>query len=138
MPLLGWVGGNFLGKVVADFSPWIAFALLAFIGIKMFVEAFENKKECDIVDITKGKHLLFVCIATSIDAFAAGLSIGLLNIPIIVTLTFIGVITFIMAFSGVYIGKAIGHILEKWAEIAGGVILIGIGVKILVEKLFFC
>jgi manganese efflux pump family protein len=136
MPLAGWLGGNFLGKFISVLSPWIAFGLLLIIGIKMIIESFQIKEECEIVDITKGKHLIFVCIATSIDAFAAGLSIGLLNIPIIVSLSMIGIITFILTFSGVYIGKIAGVFLEKWAEIAGGIILVLIGLKIIIEKLF--
>jgi len=135
MPLLGWLGGNFLGKFVSNLSPWIAFGLLDFIGLKMLMEAFETKKECGTVDLSRGKNLLLVCAATSIDAFAAGLSIGLINIPIIITLSTIGIITFILSFAGVYIGKAIGHVLERWAGVAGGIILIGIGLKIILEKL---
>ena len=103
----------------------------------MIVESLNAKAECDPVDISKGKHLIFVCIATSIDAFAAGLSIGLLNIPIVVSLSMIGIITFVLTFAGVYIGKIAGFFLEKWAELAGGIILILIGIKIIVEKLFF-
>ncbi|OHD15328.1 MAG: hypothetical protein A2086_08415 [Spirochaetes bacterium GWD1_27_9] len=137
MPLLGWIAGTYLGKVVSKLSPWIAFILLLIIGIKMLVEAFEKKEECEVVDFSKGKHLIFVCIATSIDAFAAGLSLGLLNLPPIVSLTMIGVITFILSMLGVYLGKVVGFVLGKGAEITGGIILILIGVKIIVENLFF-
>jgi manganese efflux pump family protein len=134
MPLAGWFAGNYLGKFVSNLSPWIAFALLAFIGIKMILESFKKKDDCDICDISRGKHLIMVCLATSIDAFAAGLSIGLLNISLIISLSMIGIITFILTFAGVYAGKIAGVFLEKWAEIAGGAILILIGLKILLEK----
>jgi manganese efflux pump family protein len=137
MPLAGWFGGNFLGKFVSFLSPWIAFGLLAIIGIKMIIESFKKEEDCDTLDISKGKQLILICLATSIDAFAAGLSIGLLNIPLVISLSIIGIVTFILTIAGVYLGKVAGVFLEKWAEIAGGVILILIGLKILLEKLFF-
>ncbi len=137
MPLLGYICGNLLGKFVSKYSPFIAFATLLIIGIKMIIESFNQKEECERVDFSRGKALIFICIATSIDAFAAGISLALLGLPMYISLIFIGTITFVISFSGVYLGKFVGHFIEKWAEIFGGVILIIIGVKILIEKLFF-
>jgi len=137
MPLAGYIFGDLLGRFISFFSPFIASGLLVIIGIKMIIESFKNKEECQRVDISKGKALLFICIATSIDAFAAGISIGLINLPMAVSLIFIGSITFIMSFTGVYIGKVAGNFLEKQAEILGGIILIIIAIKVLVEKFLF-
>lgn len=137
MPLGGYFLGNFLGKVVSQYSSFVAFALLLIIGIKMLVESFQKKEECERVDFSKGKALIFICIATSIDAFAAGISLGLIGLPIFLSLIFIGIITFLMSMIGVYLGRVIGSFIERWAEIIGGIILIIIGVKILLEKLLF-
>ena len=137
MPLLGYFLGNFLGKVVSQYSSFIAFLLLFIIGIKMLIESFLKKEECERVDFSKGKALIFICIATSIDAFAAGISLGLIGLPVFISLIFIGLITFLMSIIGVYLGRIVGSFIEKWAEIAGGIILIIIGIKILLEKLFF-
>ena len=137
MPLIGWISGKFLGKIVSNISPFISFALLFLIGIKMIIEALKREEECRVKDISRGKELIIVCIATSIDAFAAGVSIGLIKIPLVISIVIIGTITFVLSILGVYIGRLIGKFIEKWAEIIGGVILILIGVKILVEKIFF-
>lgn len=133
MPLIGWFGGNAIGSYMSKLSPVIASSLLFIIGIKMLIEAFKVKEDCDIYDISKGKHLLFVAVATSIDALAAGITIGILNIPIIMSVSIIGIITLVMAFSGVFIGKIVGNFMGKWAEITGGVIIIAIGIQIIVK-----
>ena len=135
MPLAGYFLGNFLGKIVSQYSSFIAFILLLILGIKMLVESFFKKEEeCKRVDFSKGRALIFICIATSIDAFAAGISLGLIGLPIFISLIFIGIITFLMSMLGVYLGRIIGGFIEKWAEIVGGLILIIIGFKILIEK----
>ncbi len=131
MPLFGWLFGSLLGKFIDKFGPWLAFILLSGIGIKMIVEAFIKKEECGTKDISKGRELFIACFATSIDAFVAGLSLGILNMPLFISAGIIGAITFGMSLLGVYIGRFIGLLIGKWSEVAGGIILILIGIKIL-------
>ena len=105
MPLIGWFIGELLGKIFFKYSNWIAFGILTAIGLKMIIEAIIEKEKCDPVDISRGKHLVFICFATSIDALAAGLTLGILNIHLLPAASIIGCITFIFSFSGVYLGK---------------------------------
>ncbi len=137
MPLLGWISGNFLGRVVESVAPFISFGLLLVIGVKMIVESFKKEEDCDVTDISRGKALFIICFATSIDAFAAGISIGLIRIPLYFSIIVIGSITFGLSLLGVYLGRIAGAVFERWAEILGGIILIGIGIKILLTNLLF-
>ncbi|GLI55316.1 putative manganese efflux pump MntP [Propionigenium maris DSM 9537] len=132
MPLIGWgVGGLFYDKI-ARYDHWIAFGLLTFIGGKMLWEARESQKcetegKCDIAS-----NIIVLGIATSIDALAVGFSFSLLpGLNIYSAVTVIGVITFIISSLGVYIGNKAGELLGYRAEYAGGIILIGMGVRIL-------
>lgn len=135
MPLLGWYIGKLLGNIFFKGSSLIAFLILLIIGLKMIIEALIKKDECDPVDISRGKHLIIVCFATSIDASAAGLSLGILKTPLLLSVSLIGLITLLLSFTGVYLGKIFGFILGKWAEITGGLILIGIGINIIIKNL---
>lgn len=136
MPLFGWLIGSILGKIILEGSYYIAFVILLGIGIKMIIDAIIKKEDCKPIDISKGKHLLIVCLATSIDALAAGLSLGILKTPLLLSITMIGIITFFLSFSGVFLGKIAGFILGKWAEIIGGIILIGIGFNIIFKNFY--
>ena len=136
MPLLGFfLGSTFAGKIEA-FDHWIAFGLLAIIGINMLKEAFE--KECcseDSADLSF-KTMFVMTIATSIDALAVGISLAMAgNVNIWEAVILIGIITFSLSAAGVKIGNVFGSRFEKKAQIAGGVILILLGVKILLEHL---
>jgi putative Mn2+ efflux pump MntP len=131
MPLIGWIIGCILGNIFFKGSNWIAFIILLGIGIKMIIDAIIKKEECNPIDISRGKHLIIICLATSIDALAAGLSLGILKTPLFLSVSIIGIITFILSFSGIYLGKIAGFLLGKWAEIFGGIILISIGFKII-------
>jgi len=134
MPVLGWFSGIQLQNFVSALAPWIAFLLLLGIGIKMIYEAFYADEEiCKVFSL---KELLILSVATSIDAFAVGVTFAILNTPIITPILVIGLITFILSFIGVYIGKNIGHLFENKIEILGGIILIAIGFKILLENIF--
>ena len=134
MPVLGWFLGKQLQNIVSALAPWIAFFLLLGIGIKMIYESFYADE--DICKVFSLKELLILSVATSIDAFAVGVTFAILNTPIITPIVVIGLITFILSFIGVYIGKNIGHLFENKIEILGGIILIAIGFKILLENIF--
>ena len=133
MPLMGWLGGLTLKDRVEQFDHWIAFALLTFIGAKMIYESFvihDVEKKSDPLDI----YVLFVLsVATSIDAFATGISFAVLDVSIVTPIIAIGAVTFVISFAGVWLGERFGHFFEKKIELAGGLLLIGIGIKILVS-----
>ncbi len=137
MPVLGWLAGNGLRVFISGIDHWIAFGLLSLIGSKMLYEAFQLE---DVEDNT-GKDMSFrtlmlLSVATSIDAFAIGIMFSLLNVSILFPILLIGAVTFCMSFMGVFIGNKAGHMFENKAEIAAGLVLIGIGLKILIEHLF--
>ena len=131
MPLIGFLAGVGLDSYISSVDHWIAFVLLSIIGLKMIYEAFSNDEE--IVCATTNRMLLTLAIATSIDAMAAGFAINLFSTSILVSIAIIGIITFLFSFIGVYIGSKGGEFLESKAEFIGGIILIGIGAKILYE-----
>jgi len=136
MPLFGYLASVGLGTFITAFDHWIAFLLLGAIGGKMLYESFNENTEDAIAQVTN-RVLLILAIATSIDAMAAGFTLGLLDVNPFVSMIIIGVITFIFSFIGVFLGTKGGTFLEDKAEKIGGVILIGIGFKILIEHLFF-
>lgn len=133
MPVLGWVAGAQLQDLVSTFAPWIAFFLLVTVGLKMIYEAlFPDEKVSKTFSYTE---LLILAVATSIDAFAVGITFAFLNTAIFLPIILIGLITFILSFMGVYIGKKVGHLFENKVEVMGGVILIVIGIKILLDNI---
>jgi len=132
MPVLGWFSGVQLEQIVSTFAPWIAFILLVIIGVKMIYEALISDEKVN--HIFSYKELLTLSIATSIDAFAVGVTFAFLDTAILIPIIIIGLVTFALSFIGVYIGKNIGHLFENKIEIVGGVILIIIGFKILLES----
>lgn len=137
MPYIGWNIGGFVNTYLSSVDHWVAFALLAFVGGKMIWESLlpeDKTRESNPLNI----YLLFsLAIATSIDAFAVGISFSLLGMTIVVPIIIIGTVTFIMSFAGVYLGNRLGHHFnEKRLETIGGILLIGIGLKILYEHLF--
>ncbi|BDZ68923.1 membrane protein [Methanobacterium ferruginis] len=135
MPVAGWLAGEQLAVLVKLWAPWIAFILLLIIGGKMVYEGLSHAEEDEICQIFSIKDILILSIATSIDAFAVGVSFAFLNTPILLPILIIGLVTFALSFIGVYIGKRVGHLFEGKIEVLGGVILIGIGLKILLENL---
>ena len=138
MPVIGWaLGSQFMG-IISPIDHWIAFILLAFIGGKMLWEAFtEDENEGDGKDAEKidlGEYLI-LAIATSIDALAVGITFAFLGVNIVLAIAVIGVTTFALSVVGVAVGHAFGARYEKGATIAGGIVLILIGCKILLEHL---
>ncbi|MEA4833390.1 MAG: manganese efflux pump MntP family protein [Oscillospiraceae bacterium] len=151
MPLIGWLTGSRFQRYITDYDHWIAFLLLGIIGGKMILDALKpdsgkdniNKSDCKTeMENSNGiitiKELFALAVATSIDALAVGITFALLpDINIWVSITTIGVTTFVLSALGVVAGNRIGNKYEKKAELAGGIILVLIGLKILLEHLIF-
>jgi len=137
MPIAGWFAGDRLLGPIRNFDHWVAFGLLALIGGRMIYESFElneEEKACR-PDQTQGTRLVVLALATSIDALAVGLSLGVVRTRILYPAAVIGVTSFVVTVIGAKLGPIIGRIVGKRAELLGGLILIGIGVKILAEHL---
>jgi manganese efflux pump family protein len=135
MPLVGWLAGLTVVNFIDGFDHWIAFALLAYVGGKMIWEGLEKESNEKKADQTRGLPLLLLSIATSIDALAVGFSFSILKLPILFPATIIGVVCFIMTAVGMVFGKVLARIFGKKVEIFGGIVLIAIGVKILMDHL---
>jgi putative Mn2+ efflux pump MntP len=135
MPLLGWMIGHGTKDIVSAWDHWVAFGLLLAVGGKDLWESAKSEQQKRRLDPTSLHVLLLLALATSIDAFAVGLSLSFLDVSIWTTVAIIGAVTFATSFAGVYIGDVFGHLFERQVEALGGLILIGIGVKILVEHL---
>ncbi|HNX06273.1 MAG TPA: manganese efflux pump MntP family protein [Bacteroidales bacterium] len=134
MPVAGWLLGLSFKDMMSDFDHWISFGLLSIIGIKMIVEAFKKEEDCAL-NIRKTMVLISLSVATSIDAMVVGISFALLKLNLFLTLGIIGIVTFFVSLAGIYIGKKFTFINAKKAEIIGGLVLVGIGTKILIEHL---
>ncbi len=143
MPILGWAAGTFFASAVSGFDHWIAFGLLAFVGGRMIWEGLpRNKDESDLDYCNPVTHdcrhlptLLMLSLATSLDALAVGLSFAFIGVSVLVPSLVIGLITFAVSLSGYFIGKKIGEKINLELDIIGGIVLVGIGIKILAEHL---
>jgi len=135
MPLIGWVVGAQLNSFIAPVDHWVAFVLLSIIGIKMLGEAFQPDGESPASGRISVRRLLTLAVATSIDALAVGLSFAFLDVDIVPAVILIGVVTAVLTYVGVVVGHRVGTRFRKPAEVIGGLVLIGIGVKILLEHL---
>jgi len=155
MPVIGWAAGSTFARYITGFDHWIAFGLLAFIGGRMLWMAIAEIREerriarngeaastevgCTDGDGKDCRHvptLLMLSIATSIDALAVGLSFAFIQVSIILPVILIGVITFVVCLAAYFIGTRLGHHIKFKLELVGGLVLIGIGLKILIEHLF--
>ena len=135
MPIVGWLAGLSLRDFISGIDHWIAFGILGFIGCKMIYEALGMELDREEVNPLNLSVLLMLSVATSIDALAVGVSFAFLNISIVTPVLVIGIVTFLLSYLGIFVGNRLGHFFEKKIEILGGLILIGIGVKILVDHL---
>lgn len=136
MPLIGYILGSLFAKQIENIDHWVAFILLIIIGANMIREAVSDKDDSEKSSDFSAKTMFTLAVATSIDALAVGVSLSLAgNVNIIVAVILIGVITALLSAAGVKIGAAFGGKFEKKAEITGGVILILIGIKILLQHL---
>lgn len=136
MPVIGYFLGTLFAEAIEAFDHWVAFGLLAIIGINMLKEAFSRDCDCDSDGDMSVKTMFVMAVATSIDALAVGISLAMAgNVNIALAVALIGVTTFLLSGVGVKIGNLFGNRFEKKAQIAGGVILILLGVKILLEHM---
>lgn len=131
MPLIGYFLGSFFAEMIEKYDHWVAFVLLAIIGGNMIKESFDKDEKVDSsMDV---KSILLLAIATSIDALAVGVTFAFLQVQIVPAVSFIGVITFIFSAVGVKIGSLFGTKYKSKAELFGGIVLVLIGIKILLE-----
>ena len=136
MPVIGYVLGVQFKDVITSIDHWIAFILLGIIGVNMIREAIGRCEECEEQDESLDvRTMVGLAVATSIDALAVGVTFAFLQVEIIPAVSFIGITTFLISFAGVKIGNVFGSKYKKRAEITGGIILILLGAKILIEHL---
>lgn len=135
MPVIGWSAGLTVSTFIQDYDHWLAFLLLAAIGGKMIYDALRDGQAISSPDPTRGIPLLMLSIATSIDALAVGLSLAFLKVAIFYPSVVIGAVAFVMTWTGMAFGERLGRVFGKKVEIAGGLILLGIGIKILLEHI---
>jgi putative Mn2+ efflux pump MntP len=138
MPVIGWLAGITVQRYISAYDHWIAFGLLAFVGIKMIREAFEEEdEETGPTDPTRGLTMLMLAVATSIDALAVGLSLGMLGVSVWLPAVVIGLVCGVLTVIGMLLGGRIGSLWGKRVEVLGGLVLCGIGVKIILEHTVF-
>lgn len=135
MPLLGFLFGSLFAELIETLDHWIALVLLGYLGGKMLYDGFKKGEE-EIKKLNL-KNLLIQGVATSIDAFAVGISFATLHVDITLAVCSIGIITMVLSTTGVLIGKKFGDLLNNKATILGGLILVGMGIKIFIEHMFF-
>ena len=135
MTFLGWLAGSNIIHLIAGIDHWVAMLLLAFVGTRMIYSGFHPEKEAEKDDPSRGGHLILICIATSIDAMAVGLSLAMLEVSILSPSMMIGLVTLALSLFGLLAGKQLGERFGQRMEVLGGLILIGIGLKILAADL---
>ncbi|MGN1362527.1 MAG: manganese efflux pump MntP family protein [Methanobrevibacter sp.] len=137
MPIIGWTAGIQLQWIVSTFAPWIAFILLFLIGANMIRESLSSSydDECEIEDSFSFSELTLLAIATSIDAFAVGITYAVLKQDVLLPVIIIGIVAFVFTIAGILLGKKIGDYFGDKFEILGGIVLIFLGFKILFEGL---
>ena len=136
MPLAGWILGTQFEQYIVSIDHWIAFGLLVLIGSKMIIDSLSKEDECKTMRVSSfAGELLLLAVATSIDALAVGVSFAFLKVDIGLAIAVIGATTFVISAIGVWMGNRFGSKHKQKAEIAGGVILCLIGLKILLEHL---
>jgi putative Mn2+ efflux pump MntP len=136
MPVAGWALGYVFREFIESVDHWIAFGLLAAVGLKMIYEALEDRPLDHVACSMRPGRILMLSIATSIDALAVGLTFSLLSISIVAPVLIIGGVTFLISFMGICLSGFLGRIFGRNVEIAGGAVLIAIGLKILAQHLF--
>lgn len=133
MPLLGWLAGSAVAAYIADYDHWVAFALLGYVGGKMIWESFSADEGRMRGDPTLPPTLFVLAFATSIDALAVGLSFAILEAPVLLPAIIIGLVAACMTAFGLRLGRLAGDWLGPWMERVGGLVLIAIGIRIVLE-----
>jgi len=136
MTALGWLAGETIVQYVQEFDHWIAFALLGYVAFNLIRSGLDKDRQAFEQDPSTGKVLVLLSFATSIDAFAVGLSIVFLNIPVLLSVVMIGIVALLLSAVGLFAGIKLGEAFGKRMEIIGGIILLGIGVRVVVTHLF--
>jgi manganese efflux pump family protein len=135
MPVLGWLGGTQVERWINTFDHWVAFGLLLFVGGRMIRSGLGASEEIEPSDPSRGRELLILSIATSIDALAIGLSLAMLRVNVLQPSVIIGVVTGGLSMGGLLLGGRLGTTFGKRTEVVGGLILIGIGLRVLITHL---
>ncbi len=135
MPVLGWLAGTTIARFIAAYDHWVAFGLLAYIGVSMIISGFKLGVKTEIIDPNNEKTLLMLSLATSIDALAVGLSMALLSINIVLPVIIIGIVTMALSELGLHVGDRLGLKFGKTIKIIGGMILLFIGIRIVIIHL---
>ncbi len=133
MPVLGWLSGSLVASYISAFDHWVAFVLLAFVGGRMVRSGLDPKTEGVEVDPSRGGTLIMLAVATSIDAFAIGLSLAMLRVNIFYPAVVIGVVAAALSVVGIALGNRLGSKLGKRMEVVGGIILILIGLRVVIS-----
>jgi putative Mn2+ efflux pump MntP len=136
MAFLGWLLGSTIASLIANFDHWVAFALLAYVGINMIRSGLSQEKERVMPNPSRGRMLVILAVATSLDAMAVGLSMAMIGGPVALPIVLIGVVTLTLSTIGILTGNKLGEKFGKRMEIIGGVILITIGVRVVISHLF--
>jgi putative Mn2+ efflux pump MntP len=134
MLVLGWLLGQTLVDIIESFAHWVAFGLLALVGLRMVKESLESDEDDERTDISKGFALLSLSVATSIDSLAVGLSLAFLESGLPVAAIAIGSVAFLFTAGGFYFGRRIGSLFGRRAEVIGGIVLIGLGIRIVLTE----
>lgn len=135
MPVLGWWAGSTVAHYIASVDHWLALALLSFVGVRMIRAALDPEGEAHVSDPSRGRTLIMLAVATSIDAFAVGLSLAMLKVEIWYPAAVIGVVTGSLSLLGLLLGGRLGKVFGKRMELLGGLILIGIGIRVVISHL---
>lgn len=136
MTAIGWLAGETVIQYVQEFDHWIALALLGYVGVHLIRAGLEKDRKGFAQDPSTGSTLMILSFATSIDAFAVGLSIALLKVPILLSVVMIGLVTSLLSAFGFFVGARLGEIFGKRMEIIGGLILLAIGIRVVLTHIF--
>ena len=135
MTFLGWLAGSSVVNLISRFDHWIAFILLAWVGVRMIRESLSKTEEDNPCNPSRGKTLVMLSVATSIDALAVGLSLAFVDGSILVSSLVIGITSLLLSLFGLFIGGKLGCKFGKRMELIGGLVLIGIGIRVLLSHL---
>jgi len=135
MPVAGWLAGTTIQPLIEHFDHWVAFGLLAFVGFRMMQSGLSGEPPAEGENPTKGKWLVLLSVATSIDALAVGLSLAFLDVDVVLPSIEIGAVTFALSYIGMRVGNRLSTRFGSRLEVAGGVLLLAIGLKVLASHL---